>query len=539
MSRKNPANTRGRPAAHAGTDVDPIEGAIIRFEIANAPRPLVRFVHEFWECIETVPYTHNWHIDAKCDHLQAVARNEIRDLVISEPPGFMKSVTTNILFDAFVWGAMGLGGGVHSGPTQIDGSGAGKKFFHGGYDLTLVLRDSDRLIQLLQHQKFRAVYPEFSLGHNNSLALGQFTNGHGGWRTSSTPEGRGIGWHYHYLMIVDPIKPSAILAGVCDPKILIKAEQWIRTTLSGRHADIKDFHKVLTMQRLHDRDPAGVFLEEGWEHLCIPMHYVPACSWDIGSSLGGAIAYDPRTEPGEPAWPARYSAEDVAAKEKNMLPADISAQHQQNPSPAEGNIIKAEFFVHRPSAALPSFENKLVIQCWDFGFKGTDKSHSRVCGSLWCSDGADFDLCDLVLETVDYSKSKRLFRDAQKRPGWSRGRVQYVEAKANGLAIESDLKTSFPGIVLWDPGKDDKTVRMLPHLDIWIDHRVSVPPVDVYWVPEYLKEITRYPKYGKDDQWDITSMGLTILRGNKAQYFAALKAAGKHLKNFARILEGG
>lgn len=518
--------------------IDPTEAAILRDDIANARQyfgisPLHKFIQVFWGEVEPeAPFIDNWHIGAKCEHLTAVGANEIKNLVISEPPGFMKSVTCNIMWPAYHWA------------TQKSSS----KWFHGSFDITLMHRDARRLLDLLSSPKFRAIYPEFTLGNTSARAVGQFMNGHGGWRMCSTPESRGLGWHFHFMVIDDPIKPSQLRGGVVDPKALSKADTWIRQTLAGRHADPKNFHRILVMQRLHEQDPAGAMLGEGWDHLCIPMRYEPKAfaygaqsnkdGWDRGSKLGGAAAFDPRKEEGELAWPARFSEEIVAAKESEMLPADVAAQHQQNPVPAEGNVIKEAFIAFRNDATLPNFEGKLVLQCWDFGFKGTDKSHSRTVGSLWAYDGTHFDLLDVVFDVADYPAAKAMFRRAQQRPGWSAARNKYIEAKANGPAVEADLRDEISGLTLWDPGRDDKLTRMLPHLDVWIERLVRVPPRSVWWVDEYIKEITRFPRYGKDDLWDVTSMALTLMRGVNARYFQALKDVGPQLRQLQYVLGG-
>lgn len=521
--------------------ISQLEAEILRDDITNArsyfgESPLHRFIKTFWSEVEPEStYLDNWHVGAKCEHLEAVGRNEIKNLVISEPPGFMKSVTANIMWPAFHWATVR--------PSH--------KWFHGSHDITLMHRDARRMLDLLVTPRFRAIYPEFTLGTTSTRAVGQFTNGHGGWRMASTPKARGIGWHFHFMVIDDPIKPSDLRGGVVDPKALRDADVWIRQTLGGRHADPKNFHRVLVMQRLHEQDPAGTMLQEdGWEHLCIPMRYDPKAfsygpnpnkeGWDRGSSLGGARAFDPRTEEGALAWEERFPEDVVEHKEKEMMPADCSAQHQQNPVPAEGNVIKESFFQFRSTAEVPPHQGKYVIQVWDFGFKGTDRSHSRSVGALWMGDDAGgFDWVDCVYGIVDYTAAKEMFRSAQLRPGWSLAKSKYIESKANGPAVEADLKDEFSGITLWDPGKDDKLTRMLPHLDVWINRQVRLPPRAVHWVDEAIREITRFPRYGKDDIWDTTSMALTILRGGSAQYFQALRAAKPALKHLQYVLGNG
>jgi len=64
---------------------------------------LSEFVRGAWPYIDPAHYLHNWHIDAKCEYLEAVARGECRRLVINEPPRHMKSIVTTIAFPAWVW----------------------------------------------------------------------------------------------------------------------------------------------------------------------------------------------------------------------------------------------------------------------------------------------------------------------------------------------------------------------------------------------------------------------------------------------------
>ena len=49
--------------------------------------PLAEYVREAWPLLEPgTEYKHNWHIDLLCEHLEAVTRGEIRNLIINIPP---------------------------------------------------------------------------------------------------------------------------------------------------------------------------------------------------------------------------------------------------------------------------------------------------------------------------------------------------------------------------------------------------------------------------------------------------------------------
>ncbi len=71
----------------------------LRFESS-----LLDFTQAFWSEIEPQAFECNWHIEAICDHLEAVANREIkRGLLINMPPRHMKSLGANVFFPAWVW----------------------------------------------------------------------------------------------------------------------------------------------------------------------------------------------------------------------------------------------------------------------------------------------------------------------------------------------------------------------------------------------------------------------------------------------------
>jgi len=65
---------------------------------------LVHFVRAGWEHLKPeVPYVHNWHIDAICEHLEAVSHGEIKRLQIWIPPQSMKSILASVCWPAWEW----------------------------------------------------------------------------------------------------------------------------------------------------------------------------------------------------------------------------------------------------------------------------------------------------------------------------------------------------------------------------------------------------------------------------------------------------
>src|SRR6266852_9984463 len=65
---------------------------------------LAEFVRQAWHIIEpTTPLLWNWHLDAICEHLEAVANTDIFRLIVNLPPRSGKSLVTSVLWPAWVW----------------------------------------------------------------------------------------------------------------------------------------------------------------------------------------------------------------------------------------------------------------------------------------------------------------------------------------------------------------------------------------------------------------------------------------------------
>ena len=66
-----------------------------------AARSLGEFVRQAWPIIEpSTPFVPGWHIDAIIEHLEAVTRGQIRNLLINVPPRHMKSLLVSVFWPA-------------------------------------------------------------------------------------------------------------------------------------------------------------------------------------------------------------------------------------------------------------------------------------------------------------------------------------------------------------------------------------------------------------------------------------------------------
>jgi len=69
-----------------------------------ASRSLRELVRQAWPIVEpSTPFVPGWHIDAIVEHLEAVRRGQIRNLLINVPPRHMKSLLVSVFWPAWEW----------------------------------------------------------------------------------------------------------------------------------------------------------------------------------------------------------------------------------------------------------------------------------------------------------------------------------------------------------------------------------------------------------------------------------------------------
>src|SRR5260370_8523243 len=95
--RRQPNGRAGVNAALQGADPE-------RLITEAAFGDLRLFVEEAWPVVVSAePFQPNWHIDAICEHLEALARGEFWSLLINVPPRHAKSNICGVLFPAWSW----------------------------------------------------------------------------------------------------------------------------------------------------------------------------------------------------------------------------------------------------------------------------------------------------------------------------------------------------------------------------------------------------------------------------------------------------
>lgn len=432
-------------------------------------------------------YIPGWHIDAICDHLQAVAEGEIRRLLINVPPGTMKSVLACVLWPTWLWAR---------DPTQ--------RFIFSSYSEEFTKRDARKAKALIRSEWFQARWPRTKIAISPDTQMEHHTT-MGGERHGASTNSGVTGKHVHGIVEDDPLKlQDAASQSARD-------EAWhYHTQALGFRLLPEGGWRVVVMQRMHEDDVSGRILERAgkdrdddadeYVHLCLPMEFEPKrrCST--------VVFDDPRKEEGELLWPGRMGPEFVRQLKspQGIGEYGYAGQAQQRPAPAEGGVIKRHWW--RRWRELPEKLDR-VIMSWDLTFKKTGTSW--VVGQVWARKGPDAYLLDQVRARMDFPEQVEAIRALAEK--WPDAKEKLIEDAANGTAVISVLRKEIPG-VLAVPPRGSKEAR-LAAVALFVEAgNVYLPMSDVApWVDGFIEEIAMFPNAANDDQGDAASMALARL----------------------------
>lgn len=467
----------------------------IALDRARGQKCLRRFVRLAWPEVEANPLIWGWHLDAVCDHLTAVSLGQIRDLVISQPPGTSKSLLASTLWGAWDW---------INRPTL--------RTIAATYAQDLSEKNAKLQRDLISGRWFQDRWGDrVRIGKSDVDKVRFFKLESKGWRMSTSVGGVVTGYHGDVLLGDDLVKAQdADGRAVIDPIAIERANDFWFKTLHTRRADAARTARVLIAQRLHHEDAPGKAIEAGYVSLVLPMEYDPkrSCVTVIGFR-------DPRTEPGELLCPDRFPATVVAQDKERLGPLVYEAQNQQDPTPQQGLLFKTAG--ERRWTVKPPEGARTIITV-DAAFKDK-KSSDFVSIQVWAVHDRNYYLLDNDTRRLGFGATCRAILAMREK--WPQCVSVYIEDKANGPAIIETLQAEVSGVNEWDPKGASKLSRAEATAPLFDAGNVYLPPdSDAPWIGGYLKELKKFPLTKHDDQVDSTSMALLILHQAKHSKYA-------------------
>lgn len=479
---------------------------------------LIEFFEAAWPHFDPAPFTPGWHLEAIAEHLEAVARGEIRRLLVNVPPRHSKTLLCSVAYPAWIW--------AQTPDKEFPLMGPHVKFMCLSYGDSLAMDSSTlakRLVNSDWYQGYWGNRVKITKDQDNKE---KFDTTAGGTRISSSFGSGILGRGADIKIIDDPHKVDEVESELTRQRV-------IRTydgTLKSRITDPKLSAEITIMQRLHEADLAGHILEdEDVVHLCLPAEYeegrhcVTALSWE-----------DPRQKEGELLWPERFGPPELAPYKR--IPYEWAGQWQQRPEPRGGGIIKRDWWQLWEKDEFPEFE--YIVASADTAFTEKEENDPTGC-TVWgvFREGTynypkvmliwawrkHLELHGRLVEKLPGESDKAYRTRAQ--PSWglvewlrhtcSRCKVDMllIENRASGKDAGSALSRMFGpssyGIKLVEP-RGDKVARMHAVVPTFSQSLVYAPERE--WATLAIDEICTFPKHRFKDLSDSASQALKYLR---------------------------
>jgi predicted phage terminase large subunit-like protein len=467
-------------------------------EMALSERYLKHFIKFAWETLEPhTPFKPGWHIDAICDHLQAVTDGEITRLIINIPPRHMKSLSVGVLWPAWEWG-----------PKNMPYT----RWLCSSYAETLATRDSLKTRRLIQSPWYKLRWGDkFSITSDQNKKT-RFENDRQGYRVATTVRGVGTGEGGDRICTDDP---HNVIKGESELDRLMTLRWWDES-MSTRVNNPETAAKVIVMQRVHDKDLCGHVLSKdlGYVHLCLPARYEKRHITPVSTPH---LKEDPRTEEGEPLWDAMYHHVALSILEKEMTEYARAGQLQQRPAPRGGGLFKVDRF--KLVNSMPTRPQVVrAVRYWDKA--GTEGGGKRTAGTLMVVlKGGGYRICDCEKGQWSTGKRERIIKQTAQIDDarWKGINVhQVIEQEPGSGGKDSALGTlrNLAGhVAKKDVASNNKVTRSEPYQAAIENGQVEL--VIDKWTQEFIDEHETAPNGQFADQWDSAAGAFNYVHGTK------------------------
>ncbi|GJE53392.1 hypothetical protein GOFOIKOB_6471 [Methylobacterium tardum] len=458
------------------TDPARILRAVLRTE-------LTAFIHRTFQALEPgTPYQHSWHHDHLAWQLKRIARGDIKRLIINVPPRSMKSIAVSVAFSAWFLG--------HAPSRRIIAV---------SYAADLARKLSQDTRTVMESAWFQELFPDCRLvpGRQRDMELtttrrgGRLAVGLGGSLT-----GRGA----DIILIDDPMKAIDAFSAAERRRVI----EFYEGTLVSRLNDKANGAIVIVMQRLHDDDLCGHLRErapEEWEVVELPAIAVRAESFQLSDRPDGVYS----RSRGEVLQPGREPLDVLEGLRRQLGTLTFSAQYQQAPVPAEGNVIRRDWLRFYEDGEDPETFERVVVS-WDTASTLGEASDWSA-GTVWGVLGLDYYLLDIVRERLEAPELRREIVSLSRH--W-RANATLIEDTELGRALHQDLRRTGDLSTLLHRSRYDKEARLLAQAARFEAGQVHLPS-DAPWLAAYIAELMAFPNGRHDDQVDSTSQALDYL----------------------------
>lgn len=413
-----------------------------------------------------------WYLWAMCQAFQKAGTGQTRRLVINVPPRNLKSVTS-VAFTAWMLGRS---------PAL--------KIMLVTYGAKLSSEHIENCRTLMSHPFYRALFPGTRLLAGGKGELIIRTEAGGGCR-SVTVGGATTGFGADLILIDDAMKAEDISSEARREEL----ERFYRGTLVTRLNNKRRGIIISIQQRLGEDDLPARLIDAGAEHLCLPAYGDHEEVFDLG------FGRQYRRPPGEALRPDDEPMDVLEQYRREMGPREFASQYLQEPTAAEGNLLRWEWFgTYQERPARHTFSK--VVQSWDTGSSDAPTADFSVC-TTWGFDHHNHKwlLLDVFRAQLGYPALKEAIIAKSKR--WQADRV-LIEDAGSGKSLWQDFVASGhlrPLTIQPLGSKEERFIACFAEIEA--GHILL--PADAPWLDAFRRELKAFPTSRNDDQVDSVS----------------------------------
>jgi predicted phage terminase large subunit-like protein len=439
------------------------------------------------------PLVPNWHIKCICHHLQEMSRQlEVKrsiaietravsnNLVINLPPRALKSFLISVGWVAWMLG--------RNPNLQV---------ICASYSEDLAHKFSRDCRALMESQFYKRVF-RTRINPRKSTET-EFETTRRGFRlatsTGATLTGRGA----DIFIIDDPTKSNDAGSEVA----LEAANEWFRSTALSRRNNPAKTLMLVVQQRLHTNDLSGSLIELGWPSLAMPAIATEARDYAIAE---GEIYHRLAGELLQPDWDSREELEKIKIE---IGSRNFAAQYQQNPTPADGNQIKAAWLRRYDSRPPCDKFRSIILSCDPAGKTGVKNDYTAM---TVIGIGAK-ELYLLHVERGHWTVLEMKARITTLSSQWNATHI-IIEDTASGMGLIQLLREQTQLPVIGQHPTDDKETRMSRHEGRFEAGRILLP-TEALWLADFETELLAFPNGRYDDQVDALMLTLDWFARNE------------------------
>jgi len=221
---------------------------------------------------------------------------------------------------------------------------------------------------------------------------------------------------------------------------------------------------------------------------------------------------------GKPVWPGYWKLEELEAVKASVSILKWNAQYQQNPTAAEGSIIKREWWQKWEKDDIPKLQ--YIIQSYDTAFSAKETADYSAITTWGVFEPTEGGRPNLIL--LDAKKGRWNFPElksiAQEEYQYWEPETILIEAKASGLPLTHELQKSGIPVINYTPSRgNDKHSRVNSVAPLFESGAIWAP--NKKFAEEVIEECAAFPFGDHDDYVDSTTQALMRYRQG---YFVSL-----------------